>query len=237
MNIKEAIILAGGKGTRLKSLVADIPKPLAPINNIPFLTLLIRYLKTQGIQRVILSVGYKWELIKNEYGNKFEDIDIDYSIEETPLGTGGGIAKALKIANDQDILILNGDSFCKIDIEDFYLFHHSYPSYLSIGIKEMENFSRYGSIEINQDKIIAFNEKKFIEKGYINTGVYIANKDLFSNTLLGDKFSFEEEFLCPEVIKGNFYGYKTNSYFIDIGIPEDYRKAEIELIKMIDNGN
>ena len=78
MNIKEAIILAGGKGTRLKSLVADIPKPLAPINNIPFLTLLIRYLKTQGIQRVILSVGYKWELIKNEYGNKFEDIDIDY---------------------------------------------------------------------------------------------------------------------------------------------------------------
>ena len=118
MNIKEAIILAGGKGTRLKSLVADIPKPLAPINNIPFLTILIRYLKTQGIQRVILSVGYKWELIKNEYGNKFEDIDIYYSIEETPLGTGGGIAKALKMANSKNVLILNGDSFCKIDIED-----------------------------------------------------------------------------------------------------------------------
>ena len=105
MKLEEAIILAGGKGTRLRSVVSDMPKPLAPINNIPFLTYIIHFLKKEGIKHIVLSVGYKWEMIKEIYGNSFEGIDISYAVEEEPLGTGGGIALALKETKQDDILI------------------------------------------------------------------------------------------------------------------------------------
>lgn len=233
MKIREAIILAGGKGTRLRSVINNLPKPLSPINNIPFLTYLILFLKNQGIERIILSVGYKWEMIKEVYNNEFHGIEIDYSIEDTPLGTGGGIVKALKQVEDNDVLILNGDSFTKIDILEFADFHFSNSSSLSIAIKEMHDFNRYGSIEIKDNIITSFKEKQFIDKGYINTGVYMIRNNIFSSLILADKFSFEEDFLCNEVDKGKFYGYKTNGYFIDIGIPEDYIRAEKELLNEV----
>jgi len=228
MKLEEAIILAGGKGTRLRSVVSDMPKPLAPINNIPFLTYIIHFLKKEGIKHIVLSVGYKWEMIKEIYGNSYEGINISYAVEETALGTGGGIALALKETKQDDILILNGDSFIDFNLNDFYLFHKKENSRLSFVLKEMKDFERYGSVEVNDNKIIEFKEKKFITQGFINAGAYIAKRDIFNGLNLPERFSFEQDFLEKKVSEGYFYGYKTNGYFIDIGIPEDYNKAQID---------
>jgi D-glycero-alpha-D-manno-heptose 1-phosphate guanylyltransferase len=228
MKIQEAIILAGGKGTRLRSVVSDIPKPLAPINNIPFLTYLIRFLKQQDIKHIVLSVGYRWEMIKEIYGNKYEGIEISYAIEETPLGTGGGIALALEKTTLEDILILNGDSFIDFDLKKFYEFHKSKNATISFVLKEMIDFERYGSVELKDNKITAFCEKRFMNKGLINAGAYIAKRNIFKDLNIPKKFSFEQDYLEKRVKEGYFYGYKTNGYFIDIGVPEDYNKAQID---------
>lgn len=228
MKIQEAIILAGGQGTRLRSVVSDIPKPLATINDIPFLTYLILFLKQQGIKHIVLSVGYRWEMIKEIYGNRYEGIEISYAIEETPLGTGGGIALALEKTTLEDILILNGDSFIDFDLKKFYEFHKENKSTLSFVLKEMKDFERYGSVGVKENKIIAFCEKKFIHNGLINAGVYLAKRDIFDGLNLPHKFSFEQDYLEKKVSKGLFYGYTTKGYFIDIGIPEDYNKAQID---------
>lgn len=235
MKIKEAIILAGGMGTRLRSIISEIPKPLAPINGIPFLTYLLKYLSHQAVERVILSVGYKWEMIHEIYKDRFEGMDILYAIEKEPLGTGGAIALALTKAKDDNVIILNGDSFIKLNIDSFSNFHHTTSSKLSFALKEMENFDRYGIVEIEGDIITAFREKSFREKGLINAGVYIAKRDIFEDKNLPEKFSFEQDFLEKEVYKRGFYGYKSQGYFIDIGIPEDYNRAEKELISEINN--
>ncbi|MBP1644578.1 MAG: hypothetical protein H6Q16_153 [Bacteroidetes bacterium] len=226
MNINEVIILAGGQGTRLKSVVADIPKPLAPVNNIPFLTYLIRFLKNQGIRHIVLSVGYRWEMIKEIYGNSFEGVEISYAVEETPLGTGGGIALAMDKTKEEDVLILNGDSFIDFDLKEFYEFHRANKATISFVLKEMTDFDRYGSVDVNDNKITAFCEKKFISRGLINAGVYIAKRNIFKEMNHGNKFSFENDYLEKKVNEGLFFGYTAKGYFIDIGIPEDYYKAQ-----------
>ncbi|MDD4683867.1 MAG: nucleotidyltransferase family protein [Bacteroidales bacterium] len=228
MKLEEAIILAGGMGTRLKGVISDIPKPLAPVNGLPFLTYLIKFLKKEGIKHIVLSVGYKWEMIKEIYGDSFEGIDISYAVEKEPLGTGGGIALALKETTQDDILILNGDSFIDFDLKSFYDFHKKENAALSFVLKEMNDFERYGSVEVKGNKIIEFREKKHIDKGLINAGAYIGKRNIFDGLNLPDKFSFEQDYLEKKVKEGLFFGYKTKGYFIDIGIPEDYNKAEID---------
>jgi D-glycero-alpha-D-manno-heptose 1-phosphate guanylyltransferase len=228
--VKEAIILAGGLGTRLKSVVKDIPKPMANINGKPFLEYIFLYLKNFDIKRVILSVGYKADFIKSYFGDEFDGILIDYSEEKGELlGTGGAIKKSLKLASSNDVFILNGDTFFDVDLNKLYSFHKQMNSKLTISLKLMENFDRYGVIELgSKGKIQAFLEKKFYKNGLINGGVYILNKDFFLSLDLPDKFSFEGDFLEKEYKNYNFYGIKFDTYFIDIGVPEDYEKARVE---------
>jgi len=228
MKLEEAIILAGGMGTRLKGVISDMPKPLAPINGIPFLTYLIKFLKQEGIKHIVLSVGYRWEMIKEIYGESFEGIKISYAVEEEPLGTGGGIALALRKTTHDDILILNGDSFIDFDLKSFYSLHKKENASLSFVLKEMNDFERYGSVEVEENKIIEFKEKKYIDKGLINAGAYIGKRNIFEGLDLPDKFSFEQDYLEKKVGEGLFFGFKTEGYFIDIGIPQDYKKAEID---------
>lgn len=219
----EAIVLAGGFGTRLSTVVSDVPKPMAPINGRPFLEYLLDDLNEKGISRVILAVGYKKEIIKSHFKEKYKNIDIVYSDEDTPLGTGGAIKKALNLAKAKDIFIINGDTFFDINLKEMYQFHKKNSSKLTLAIKEMEKFDRYGSLVLAKDKIIKFEEKKYNEKGYINGGIYLVNKKL----LIEEKketFSFEKEILENENLKIEKYGYKSEGYFIDIGIPEDYYK-------------
>jgi D-glycero-alpha-D-manno-heptose 1-phosphate guanylyltransferase len=225
----EAIVLAGGFGTRLQSVVADVPKPMAMVHKKPFLEHILYYLKGNGITRVILSVGYKHEIIKDYFNNSFAEIDIDYVVEESPLGTGGAILKALSIAEQKNVFIVNGDTFFNVDLKDLLSKHLAYQSDLTLSLKPMENFDRYGCVEVNaSNKVSSFKEKEFVVKGNINGGVYILNKKIFQSFDLPMVFSFEE-FMQKNINNLNIYAAIFNNYFIDIGIPEDYKKAQNEL--------
>ena len=229
--ISEIIILAGGFGTRLQGVIKDIPKPMAPINNKPFLEYLLNYLSRYNISRVILSVGYKYELIQDYFKTKHKDIEIEYAIEYEPLGTGGGIMNAMQYLNSDEVIIINGDTFFNINLFDFYDFHISLKSDLTIALKKMYKFDRYGAINIQNHRVIDFQEKKFINSGYINGGIYACNQTIFNNKAELPKFSFEKDFMEKYINEIFINGFTSEDYFIDIGIPQDYERAKSELIK------
>lgn len=223
----EAIILAGGKGTRLQSVVADVPKPMAQVADRPFLEFLLDELVAANCERVVLSVGYKWEVIKEHFGTEYRGINIGYAVENEPLGTGGAIMLALQKAESDHVLVLNGDTYFEVDLNGFMEAHHASKSPLSIGLKRMENPDRYGTVELSGDRILRFNEKiTGLDSGLINAGVYALDKQAFSELDLPTKFSFEAEILEKLVGSWNFHGFEAREFFIDIGIPEDYRKAD-----------
>lgn len=222
----EAIVLAGGLGTRLRSVVSDLPKPMAPIGDKPFLEYILKYLQKNGITRVILSVGYKWETIKEYFGYKWENIELVYSVEDEPLGTGGAIKKAMKQLKTGQVYIINGDTFFDVDLKSLVLEDNSK---LILSLKHMINFDRYGCVESDDNNLVkAFTEKGYKQSGNINGGIYLASKNIFDNFDLDEKFSFEE------FMQVNFEELKISvkvfeKYFIDIGIPEDYQKAQTEI--------
>ena len=226
----EAIVLAGGLGTRLRSVVTDVPKPMAPVSGKPFLYYLLHWLEKNGINRVILSVGYKWETIFNEFGDSFNSIDLVYSVEDSPLGTGGAIAFAMKKLEGETFFMINGDTLFNVDLGQLADFHKRGNHDLSIILKQVNNFDRYGTVEIDESsQITRFKEKAPCRKGLINGGIYIANKSIGNYFPDSEKFSFEQDFLEKNIGKLIFGGLSSNDYFIDIGIPEDYHKAQTEL--------
>ena len=227
--LNTAIILAGGMGTRLKTIISDLPKPMAPIMNVPFLTYQLNYLKHFGIKKVIFSVGYLSEKIIAHYNQSFENISIEYSIEKNPLGTGGGIRMAMSNLKEDLVLILNGDSFFDLDLEQFYNLHLEQKSEFSLALRYVNNSERYGNIEFNSsNQITSFIEKNQLnQSGYINAGVYILSKKLYlQNTKPDINFSIEKEFFEKQLNQLIIKGFEFKDYFIDIGIPEDYLKAQ-----------
>lgn len=226
----EAIVLAGGLGTRLKSVVTNLPKPMAPIEEKPFLEYLLKYLENNGITRVILSVGYKWETIKEYFGNTYNNLELVYSIEDEPLGTGGAIKKAILKVTKDEVYIINGDTFFNVNLSSLSLKKNSH---LILSLKRMHNFDRYGCVESNKNNTVtAFTEKGYRKRGNINGGVYLTTKSIFDTFKLTDKFSFEE-FLQDNFKELNIHVKIFENYFIDIGIPEDYKKAQSEIKKYI----
>jgi D-glycero-alpha-D-manno-heptose 1-phosphate guanylyltransferase len=223
----EVIILAGGFGTRLQSVVKDVPKPMAEINGKPFLEYLLEYLSQYSITKIILSVGYKQDVIKEYFQNSYKHISLGYSCEDEPLGTGGAIKQALKLIapETKNVLVLNGDTFFQIDLQKLKKINDTLSADITISLKEMIDFDRYGAIKIESNLVKKFEEKKFYKKAYINAGVYMIKKNIF-DTLSETKFSFEE-FLEKNLALLKVCPYISNkSYFIDIGIPEDYEKAK-----------
>jgi len=226
----ESIILAGGFGKRLQSVVRDVPKPMANIEGRPFLSYIIEYLSRNGIKKIFLSVGYMHEKIIKYFGNKYSNLEIEYVIEHKPLGTGGAIAKALRQTKEEEILILNGDTFFKIDHREMLKFHRSKGAHMTIALKPMTDARRYGTVQIEGERIIGFKEKSLSTGGYINAGVYILNRELFKAlSSYGEAFSFEVDFLPKSIIDLKVFAFIRDSYFIDIGVPEDYEKARIQL--------
>lgn len=226
----EVIILAGGFGTRLQSVVKDVPKPMADINGKPFLEYLLNYLSKYNITDVVLSVGYKQDTIKNYFKTKYHNINLKYSSEEEPLGTGGAIKKATEMLNKKDnkVLVVNGDTFFKADLSQLIKADKTLNSDITLCLKEMVNFDRYGSVKVDNGVITKFEEKKFYKKAYINCGVYVMSKNIFKKIETLDKFSFEE-FLETNLSNIKACSYISNdSYFLDIGIPDDYEKAKID---------
>ncbi|EAK0433060.1 nucleotidyltransferase family protein [Campylobacter lari] len=215
----QAIVLAGGLGTRLKSIVQDLPKPMASINGKPFLAFVLEYLKKQGITEVILSVSYKYELIQECFKDEFNGIKIRYNIEKELLGTGGAIKDALKFIQNQ-AYVLNGDTIFDIDLKKLVL----NDSRICIALKQMQNFDRYGTVNVDDQGVVtSFEEKVFKKQGLINGGIYLLKKDIFDEFNLEKKFSFEE-FLQKNHKVLKIQTQIFDDYFIDIGIPEDYKK-------------
>ena len=226
----EVIILAGGLGTRLRSEVKDVPKCMALVAGKPFLWYLLTDLKKyKDVKRVILSVGYLREVIfewiptiKDEFPFVF-----DYAIEEEPLGTGGGIKLALSKSQTNDVVVLNGDTFFAVNLRELMEAHRLYPSAVTLVLKPMQDFERYGRVIIDEvdKRIVEFKEKEYCTKGLINGGVYVINKlePIFEG--LPEKFSFETAVLEPQCKVGKLFGVVQKGYFIDIGIPGDYYKA------------
>lgn len=223
--IREAIILAGGLGTRLRSVVADVPKCMAPVKGIPFINFVISWLKNEGVEKFILSLGYKSEIVIDYVNREFPGTAIEFVVEDNPLGTGGAIRLACSKVKGADVLILNGDTLFNINIKKFSLFHTEHKADFSVALKEMKDFSRYGSVEINSDfSLKAFNEKKFCAEGFINGGVYALHIDTFLKLPFPEVFSFEKDYLELHINTKRFYGLPCDYYFIDIGIPEDYNR-------------
>jgi len=226
----DVLILAGGLGTRLRTVVKDIPKPMAPIKDKPFLEYILKFLQKNGVKRVILSVGYKRENMINYFGNKYLDIDIEYVVEEYPLGTGGAVLNTLKYINSENFFILNGDTYFDVDLNKMKNFFETKDADLVIALKELSDSQRYGKVIIDKDlRIIDFIEKREKSEGFINGGVYFINKSLFESISFPKVFSFEKDFLEKYYKKFKFYGLPFDSYFIDIGVPEDYERAQFEI--------
>jgi len=223
----EAVVLAGGLGTRLRSaLEPDIPKPMAPICGRPFLSYVLEHLSANGISTVVLSVCHMHEKIITFFGDGYHGMKIKYSIEQEPLGTGGAIRLASEHIVNDIFFTLNGDTLFDVP---FSLMFQSYVQQhlpLTIAAKPISDCSRYGSLNLTSDhKIISFNEKKSYVPGIINGGIYLIDKQIWDNTESKKKFSFEHD-LIPELCnKNRCAAYVCKGFFIDIGVPEDLKKA------------
>jgi D-glycero-alpha-D-manno-heptose 1-phosphate guanylyltransferase len=230
----KAIILAGGFGTRLQAAVPDLPKPMAPIADQPFLAYLLRYLKKQGITSVILSVHYLKEKIMDYFNDDFEGLKIDYVIEDEPLGTGGAMLHSLAcISTTEPVFVLNGDTFVKLNYRAMYNQHQNQETRLTFALREVPDCSRYGSVLTDETHVIGFKEKDVVGRGLINAGVYLMNSDLFHAYPVSKVFSFEQDFIYPYLSSLRPHYFMAKDYFIDIGIPEDYARANRDLPLMM----
>ncbi|HEX7846233.1 MAG TPA: HAD-IIIA family hydrolase [Chitinophagaceae bacterium] len=230
MQIKEAIILAGGLGTRLRDTVPDLPKCMAPVAGRPFLFHVINYLRGQGVEKFIFSLGHMHEIIEDYLNTQFSTLNFQCSIEEEPLGTGGAIQLACSKATEKNVLVTNGDTLYKADIAKGSLFHQQHKAECTLLLKPMKSFDRYGVVELdNNNAVMSFKEKAFYETGNINGGIYLLNVANFLSEQFPVKFSFEKDYLETFYKERRIYGQVQDEYFIDIGIPEDYNRAQTEL--------
>lgn len=230
MHIKQCIILAGGLGTRLRSAVADLPKCMAPVADKPFLYWVINYLLQQNVTSFVLSLGYMHEKIEDYIKKDFSQLDIKFSVEEEPLGTGGAIYLAMQKCTEENVMVVNGDTLFEINNQNLLAHHLSNKSDCTLALKPMKDFNRYGVVQIDaNNNIISFEEKKYQHAGLINGGVYLINRNLFLNIIFPQKFSFEKEYLEKYMNDVKMTGVQDDGYFIDIGIPEDFAKANQEL--------
>jgi NDP-sugar pyrophosphorylase family protein len=248
MNNITAIILAGGEGIRLQSVVSDCPKVLAEINGRPFITYLLDQLVESGFQSVVLCTGYKAEMVERAIGVSYRSMRVSYSVEERPLGTFGAIAKASLLAEEENILAMNGDSYIDTSLSEFVDWGLGNRVKAGILLAQALDSSRYGRVSMGKDgKIIAFEEKKdSCSPGLINAGIYFlpistirqfnsptvqplnnSTSQQFNNsTFLSIPHSIEKEIFPSLAAAGDLHGYPVNADFIDIGTPESYGKAK-----------
>ncbi len=231
----EAIILAGGRGTRLKGVIDDVPKSLAPVNGRPFLEYQLDFLDRWGIKKVILSVGYQKEQIRLHFGEEYKSIKLLYSEEEEPLGTGGAILAAMRQVQGFAVFVFNGDTYFDVNLQRFDDFRKIKEADVCISLRFEIDPARYGLVEFdNNNRITHFFEKyEGPDEGYINGGVYLIRRDYLLRFGLPEKFSFEQDFLQKYYQTEEFYGLRCFSYFRDIGVPEDYEKAQDEFKRLL----
>ena len=223
----DVVILCGGLGKRLRSVMVDCPKAMVKIDGHPFLDILIGYLAQCGFQRFILCSGYKREFIKKYYQRKKNRLQIKFSEEEEPLGTGGAIKKAQPLIHSNPFLVVNGDSFCQFDALKFLEFHKEKGAVISMAVTESKKSDDYGNVILDgSNQIISFSENLNAEDSqFINAGVYLFQHEVFSLMPWINTFSLEQDFF-PKIVGSAFYGYIIKGPLIDIGTSERYQKAK-----------
>lgn len=225
----DAIVLAGGLGTRLRAEVPDLPKPLAPVAGRPFLAWVLDHLAAQGVRRAVLSVGARHRAIQDHFGDRHGPIRLAYGVEARPLGTGGAIRAALAYCASDPVLVVNGDTLFEIDLGALLARHLAGGRALTLALHGADDTARYGRVAVTGGIVTAFEEKGPAGPGPINAGLYVVARRLFDGFRLPTAFSFEEELLAPHLAALAPAAHEADGYFIDIGVPEDYRRARAEL--------
>lgn len=223
----EIIILAGGFGTRLRALGLDVPKPMAPIGaaGVPFLQILLDSVLRYGANHIVLAVGYKSAVIREYFQDSYHGTPITYSVEDTPLLTGGAVKQALRTCAEKDIFVINGDTYFDVNLSEMMHFHRAMAADVTVAVKEMKYFSRYGTVRLGDARITAFEEKKPMESGLINGGIYCMRRDAL-DAIESKSFSFEKDFMEKFVMQKKIFAFASCGDFIDIGIPSDYNAAQ-----------
>lgn len=227
----EAIVLAGGFGTRLRSAVSNLPKPMAPVAGRPFLELLLSSLKAKGITRAILSIGYRYEAITSHFDNHALGIDLTYEIESKPLGTGGAIAAALRHVTSDHVFVFNGDTYLELDLNAVAAMWPGDRTPVVVA-RSVPDTERFGRLEIAHGRVSRFLASGSKGAGAVNAGCYLIPKNIFDSVPMPQAFSFEQDFLArrPPLSLRMFI---TSGQFIDIGVPEDLQRAQIDLAGLV----
>lgn len=224
----EAIVLAGGMGTRLRKVVPDLPKPMAPVAGKPFLEILLTALQKKGFKRIILSLGFMAEKIVSHFGDHYQGMEIVYEIETTPLGTGGALKAALGHCQSDHVFVFNGDTFLDLETDSVEA-HWQREQKPMIVARHVEDTARYGSLETHDGHVTGFIEKGLTGPGLINAGCYVLPHNIFDDREANQPFSLEQDYLFDAVKNQPVAVFATQGQFIDIGIPEDYNRAQSEL--------
>lgn len=226
----QAIILAGGLGTRLQSVVSHVPKPMAMVGDEPFLAVLLRYMQMQGVREVVFALHHRASTIQEYFGAHFAGIDLSYSVEESPLGTGGAIRKALSfMRQDAPVFVLNGDSLVMLQYREMLRQHLSLGAPVTMASVQMPVTNRYSKLIIENERVVDYALLGDERAGAISAGFYVLEPDVFASYDMPEAFSIERDFfavhakqLCPAA-------FTRVEYFIDIGIPDDYHRAQAEV--------
>lgn len=225
----EMIVLAGGLGTRLKSVVADRPKPMAEVCGRPFLCYILDWALLHGARRFVLAVSHRDEVIRGYFGEQYHGVPIRYAKEEVPMGTGGGIKNALSLTQDHHVAVVNGDTLFRVELAELMRAHMDRGARLTIAARVMPDVQRYGRLVTDTDgRLLAVSEKGESGPGLINGGIYCLDRELLERVGV-QKFSFEKDILEKIAGQDGVYTAASDAYFIDIGIPEDYSRANREL--------
>ncbi len=223
-----AVLLVGGKGTRLRSVVPGAPKPLAAVGKRSFLELLVRQLRFQGVRRLVMCTGYLADQIENEFGDgRAWGVEIEYSQEPEPLGTAGAVKLAERhLKGVADFLVMNGDSFLEIDFAELVRFHRERGGVASMAVLEVQNTSRYGTVVVDDaSRVTGFLEKTGSGgPGLVNAGVYVFGRSVFEH--IADGPASLEKDIFPRLLNHGVYALEQRGMFIDIGTPEDYARAQ-----------
>ena len=223
-----AVLLVGGLGTRLRSVVASKPKPLASVGDSPFLELLVRQLRAQGIRQVVMCTGYRGNQIEEIFGDgRTLDVSIEYSQENSPLGTAGAVGLARNyLLESSDFLVANGDSFLEVGISDMFRFHREHRGLVSMAVVQSDDAGRFGTVQVDdRNRVIGFSEKTGRKQpGVINGGVYVFSRGIFD--FIPEGPSSLERDVFPRVLNEGIYAVEQRGMFIDIGTPQDYARAQ-----------
>lgn len=223
-----AVLLVGGMGTRLRTVLPSTPKPLAPVGSKSFLHLVVQQLLSQCIRRLVMCTGYLADQIEDAFGDGHEwGATINYSRESHPLGTAGAVKLAEGyLSSCADFLVMNGDSFLELDFQEFIRFHRQCGGLISLAVRKVENAGRYGIVQVDEcGRVVGFTEKNGIQAdGLINGGVYAFNRAVLQHIPNGP-VSLERE-IFPRLIEHGMYAFEQPGMFIDIGTPEDYARAQ-----------